>query len=128
MDEYDEIYYDKPIENFNLDIDRSTSTECHGYILYGHKKIHVKLTFPSNYPSGQPTCWFDKQIYHPNSHTDGHICLHCYPTSGVHSIRNTILCLLSLLTKPSGEVWNKEAFQLFISNPQSFKDKLLASL
>ena len=104
-----------------------TKEEC----LWKGAKYKFTVTVLPNYPHDPPKCHCDTQIYHPNIHMQGNVCLNILradwkPVLGINAV---ILGLIFLFIEPNpNDPLNEEASSLMRTNEAAFRDKVKKSL
>ncbi len=91
--------------------------------LYEGGLFKLKITFPTNYPFSSPKIKFITNIYHPNIHENGEICLDIlkYHWSPSYSITQVLSSVLTLLSEPNpDDPLNPDAAKLYKNNYEMY--------
>eukprot|EP01135_Chromosphaera_perkinsii_P004352 Nk52_evm3s279 gene=Nk52_evmTU3s279 len=104
----------------------------------GFFKAH--LTFPKEYPQKPPKLRFVSEIWHPNVHHNGDVCISILHEPGedrfgyedaserwlpVHTVETIMLSVISMLSDPNDESpANLDAAKDFREDPELFKKKV----
>ena len=105
--------------------------------LYEGGVFKVQITFPMDYPNNPPEFKFISNIYHPNIHTDGKVCISILHPPGedkwgyesaaerwrpIHNIQSIVLSIISLLSDPNDESpANIDAAKIWRENKKLYK-------
>lgn len=92
--------------------------------LYRNGKFLFSFSVSSSYPHEAPKVKCLQKIFHPNIDTDGNVCLNILREEWkpVLNISAVIYGLILLFTDPNAEdPLNKEAAELYVSNPIKFE-------
>ncbi|CAB50972.1 Ubiquitin conjugating enzyme Ubc15 [Schizosaccharomyces pombe] len=108
--------------------------------LYEGGFFHATLSFPQDYPLMPPKMKFTTEIWHPNVHPNGEVCIsilhppgddkYGYEDAGerwlpVHSPETILISVISMLSSPNDESpANIDAAKEFRENPQEFKKRV----
>ena len=113
-----------PVDGFSAGIDENNLYKWHATLmgpqdtLYEGGVFKVVITFPKNYPNNPPEFKFVSQIYHPNIHHDGKVCISILHPPGddiygyetaverwrpIHNVQSIVLSIISLLSDPNDE-------------------------
>ncbi|KAJ1547077.1 Ubiquitin-conjugating enzyme E2 15 [Cladochytrium tenue] len=108
--------------------------------LYEGGFFKARLSFPQDYPLMPPKMKFVSEMWHPNVHTNGDVCisiLHApgedkygYEDAGerwlpIHTVETIVLSVISMLSSPNDESpANVEAAKEWRESPALFKKKV----
>ncbi|XP_058193266.1 ubiquitin-conjugating enzyme E2 7-like [Rhododendron vialii] len=86
--------------------------------LYEGGFFNAVMTFPSDYPNSPPAVRFTSEVWHPNVHPDGNVCISTLHPPGddpngyelaserwtpVHTVESIVLSIISMLSSPNDE-------------------------
>ncbi|KAJ3225001.1 Ubiquitin-conjugating enzyme E2 15 [Clydaea vesicula] len=108
--------------------------------LYEGGFFKARLSFPETYPQSPPEMKFISEVYHPNVHADGKVCISILHPPGddeygyeksyerwlpIHTIETIILSVISMLSDPNDESpANIDAARDWRDNKEEFKKKV----
>lgn len=101
----------------------------------------TELQFPKDYPNKPPKMRFISEIYHPNIHPNGEVCISILHDPGedkwgyerpeerwlpIHTVETIIMSVISMLSEPNTESpANVDAAVQIRQDPQGFKKRVL---
>eukprot|EP00003_Mantamonas_plastica_P002720 TRINITY_DN12086_c0_g2_i1.p2 TRINITY_DN12086_c0_g2~~TRINITY_DN12086_c0_g2_i1.p2 ORF type:complete len:174 (-),score=64.46 TRINITY_DN12086_c0_g2_i1:195-716(-) len=105
--------------------------------LYEGGYFKATLSFPSEYPVMPPVMKFTSEMWHPNIHDDGKVCISIlhppgddewgYEDAGerwlpIHTVESILLSVISMLSNPNDESpANIDAAKEWRDDPKAFK-------
>ena len=90
---------------------------------YEGGKLHVKITFPPEYPNKIPQCYFlNDELLHPNIRSDGRVCFGEFQWKSDYTVLDLLNALMHLLKKPNfGSGYdNKQVADFYNADPESY--------
>lgn len=91
---------------------------------YSGAKLHLKITFPDDYPSSMPTCYFinDTDIFHPNVNDKGKVCFGSFTWKSDYTILDLLNAIYYLLKHPNfGDGYdNQQVKNFYDADPESY--------
>lgn len=90
---------------------------------YEGGRLHVKITFPPEYPNKIPVCYFlNDELLHPNIRKDGRVCFGKFQWNSDCTVLDLLDALMILLKYPNfGDGYdNKEVADFYKADPESY--------
>jgi len=100
----------------------------------------ARMDFPSDYPQKPPKLRFTSDMWHPNVHTNGSVCISILHEAGddnygyelaserwspVHTVETILISVISMLADPNDESpANIDAAKMWREDRKSFKKKV----
>eukprot|EP00798_Chlamydomonas_sp_ICE-L_P024293 gene24293-9894_t len=92
---------------------------------YAQGLFSVTISFPGDYPEGEPCLKFNTPIFHPNVYTDGRVCWECNDYNGdAYQAEVVIAALLILFVEPNSDnPANSEAAYMYVHDRTKYNQR-----
>jgi ubiquitin-conjugating enzyme E2 G1 len=101
--------------------------------------FRARITFPVEYPNQPPTMRFLSDMFHPNVHQDGKVCISILHSPGddsfgyeqseerwrpIHSVESIVMSVISMLSSPNDESPANLEAAVRSNNPEANEGRL----